>query len=168
MWIRGSGRSAFSSIRCWIKEYIRDVRRPLLCYLMYPVRYMHVCMLRCFWASSNSLFFPKLLCHIQILTEKRSASLHFKSSGAEKVLRCRKQAAIHKWMQTRFALSTHCNHLGHVALWSRVLSRVFHPHQNQEVKVVPHVVFWFEVLLKRHRLVVKFVPFQPCRTSSSV
>ena len=56
------------------------------------------------------------------------------------------------------------NHLGHVALGAGVLGPILHPHQNQEVKVMPHVVFGFDVLLEGHRLVVEFVPFQPCKT----
>lgn len=60
--------------------------------------------------------------------------------------------------------STHRNHLGHVALRAGVLSRILHPHQNQEVKVMPHVVFRFDVLLEGHCFVVKFVPLQPCKT----
>lgn len=60
--------------------------------------------------------------------------------------------------------STNLNHLGHVALRTGVLRRILHPHQNQEVKVVPHAVLRFDMLLKGHRLVVKFVPFQSCKT----
>lgn len=59
-----------------------------------------------------------------------------------------------------YVCSTNRDHLSHVALGAGVLGRILHPHQNQEVKVVPHVVFRFDVLLKGHRLVVKFVPFQ--------
>lgn len=53
------------------------------------------------------------------------------------------------------------DHLCHVALGARVVSLVLHPHQHNEVQVVPHVVFVFDVLLKGHGLVVKLVPFQP-------
>lgn len=60
--------------------------------------------------------------------------------------------------------STDRNHLGDVALGAGVLGGILHSHQNQEVKVVPHAVFRFDVFLKGHRLVVKFVPLQSCRT----
>lgn len=46
-----------------------------------------------------------------------------------------------KSTKERSCLFTDRNHLGHVALRSSVLSWVLHPHQNQEVKVVPHIVF---------------------------
>lgn len=62
-----------------------------------------------------------------------------------------------------YVWSTYHNHLGHVALGASVLGWILHPHQNQEVKVMPHVVFGFNVLLKGHRLVVKLVPLQPCK-----
>lgn len=52
-------------------------------------------------------------------------------------------------------------HLCHVALGARVVGLVLHPHQHDEVQVVPHVVLVFDVLLKGHGLVVKLVPFQP-------
>lgn len=67
-----------------------------------------------------------------------------------------------------FKSCTHCNHLGHVALRAGVLSRILHPHQNQEVEVVPHIVLRFYVLLKGHRLVVKFVPFQTWKTAAFI
>lgn len=59
-----------------------------------------------------------------------------------------------------FICSTDRNHLGHVTLRSGVLRWILHPHQDQEVKVVPHAVLWFDMLLKGHRLVVKFIPLQ--------
>lgn len=59
----------------------------------------------------------------------------------EKLLRCRKQTAIQECVQSMFVWSTDRNHLGHVALRAGVLGRILHPHQNQEVKVVPHAVF---------------------------
>lgn len=52
-------------------------------------------------------------------------------------------------------------HLCHVALGACVVSLVLHPHQHDEVQVVPHVVLVFDVLLKGHGLVVKLVPLQP-------
>lgn len=67
------------------------------------------------------------------------------------------------FVQCMFVLFTDRYHLGHVALGAGVLGRILHPHQNQEVKVVPHVVFGFNVLLKGHRLVIKFVSLQPCK-----
>lgn len=63
-----------------------------------------------------------------------------------------------------YLIYTYCNHLGYITLRASVLSRILHPHQNHEVKVVPHVVFTLDVFLKGHRFVVKFVSFQPWKT----
>ena len=45
-----------------------------------------------------------------------------------------------------------------------VLGGILHPHQNQEVEVVPHAVLRLDVLLKRNRLVVELVSFQTWKT----
>ena len=47
-----------------------------------------------------------------------------------------------------------------VALRPGELSGVLHLHENDEVEVVPHVVFLQHVRLERYRLVVKRLPFQ--------
>lgn len=60
-------------------------------------------------------------------------------------------------------LSVYLYHLSHVALGACVLSGVFNFNQHYEEQVVPHVVLLLDVLLKRHRLVVKLVPLQTCR-----
>lgn len=59
--------------------------------------------------------------------------------------------------------SVYLDHLSHVALRACVLGRIFDFHQHDEEEVMPHVVLLFNVLLKRHRLVVKFVPLQACK-----
>ena len=50
---------------------------------------------------------------------------------------------------------THLDHLMDVALRPRELCGVLHFDQDDEVEVVPHVVLWPDVLLKRHVLIVK-------------
>lgn len=55
------------------------------------------------------------------------------------------------------------NHLCNVALWSCVLSRVLHLDKHDEEQIMPHVVLHLNVLLKRHRLVVKLVSLQSCK-----
>lgn len=47
-----------------------------------------------------------------------------------------------------------------VALGAGVVRLVLLTHQNDEVQVVPDVVLQFDVLLKRHRLVVELVSLQ--------
>lgn len=49
-----------------------------------------------------------------------------------------------------------------VALGPGVVRLVLLTHQDDEVQVVPDVVLQFDVLLKRHRLIVKLVSLQTC------
>lgn len=52
--------------------------------------------------------------------------------------------------------------MGHIALRACVVRFVLLSDQNDEVQVVPDVVLQFDVLLERHRLVVKLVSLQTC------
>lgn len=54
------------------------------------------------------------------------------------------------------------DHFCHVALGPCVFCGIFHFNQHYEVQVVPHVVLLFDVLFKRHCLVVKLVTLQTC------
>lgn len=54
-----------------------------------------------------------------------------------------------------------------VALRPGVVRLVLLTHQDDEVQVVPDVVLQFDVLLKRHRLIVKLVSLQTCGRTQS-
>lgn len=60
-------------------------------------------------------------------------------------------------------LFIYLDHLSHVALGPSVFGGIFNFYQHDEEQVVPHVVLFFDVLLKSHCLVVKLVPLQACR-----
>ena len=58
------------------------------------------------------------------------------------------------------AEASHLDHVSDVALGAGVVRLVLLAHQDDEVQVVPDVVLQFDVLLKRHRLVVELVSLQ--------
>lgn len=60
-------------------------------------------------------------------------------------------------------MKAYLDHLVDVALRTSILCGVLHLHQHYEVKVVPHVVLFLDVLFESHRFVIKFVPLKPCR-----
>lgn len=57
-------------------------------------------------------------------------------------------------------LPAHLDHFRHVALGPGVLRGVLHFHQHDEAQVVPHVVFFLDVLFKGDSLVVELVSLQ--------
>lgn len=58
---------------------------------------------------------------------------------------------------------TYHNHLRHVALRASVFSWIFNFDKNYKVQIMPHVVLWLYMLLKRNGLVIKFVSLQSCK-----
>merc|ERR1719400_1324565 len=53
-----------------------------------------------------------------------------------------------------------------VALWTGELCWVFHLYQDDEPKIVPHVVFLVDMILKGHILVVKVFPLKTADEAS--
>lgn len=55
---------------------------------------------------------------------------------------------------------SHPDHLSDVALRACVFSGVLDPHQHNEVQVMPQVVLFLDVLLKRHCFIIKLISLQ--------
>lgn len=55
---------------------------------------------------------------------------------------------------------TYLDHSMHIAFWSSELGVVLDLHKDNEVQIMPHVVFIRLMLIKGHRLVVKIAAVQ--------
>jgi len=56
--------------------------------------------------------------------------------------------------------TTNLNLAVHVTFRSSELGRIFYFDKDDEIKIMPHVVFFCDVTLERHRLVIKRLSFQ--------